>query len=66
VLVEGGIKLLQSFINEGMWDEIRIITNNKMNIGNGLAAPQFSGGILKEEIAISTDTISNWWNGQNI
>ncbi len=27
VLVEGGAKLLQSFIDEGFWDEARVITN---------------------------------------
>ncbi len=27
VLVEGGAQLLQTFIDEGYWDEARIITN---------------------------------------
>jgi diaminohydroxyphosphoribosylaminopyrimidine deaminase / 5-amino-6-(5-phosphoribosylamino)uracil reductase len=40
VLVEGGARLLQSFVDEGMWDEARIITNNKLRIKEGLKAPE--------------------------
>ena len=40
LLVEGGAKLLQSFIEEGLWDEIRIITNHSMSIENGISAPE--------------------------
>jgi diaminohydroxyphosphoribosylaminopyrimidine deaminase / 5-amino-6-(5-phosphoribosylamino)uracil reductase len=40
VLVEGGAKLLQSFINEEAWDEIRIITNNELIISDGVPAPE--------------------------
>jgi diaminohydroxyphosphoribosylaminopyrimidine deaminase / 5-amino-6-(5-phosphoribosylamino)uracil reductase len=39
VLVEGGAKLLQSFINSGLWDEARIITNTALSIADGVAAP---------------------------
>ena len=39
VLVEGGTLLLQSFIDEGYWDEARVITNNELEIPDGLAAP---------------------------
>lgn len=40
VLVEGGAQLLQSFIDEGLWDEARVITNSQLVIGNGLPAPR--------------------------
>jgi diaminohydroxyphosphoribosylaminopyrimidine deaminase/5-amino-6-(5-phosphoribosylamino)uracil reductase len=43
ILVEGGAKLLQSFIDEKLYDEIRIITNENMSAGNGLNAPIFNG-----------------------
>jgi diaminohydroxyphosphoribosylaminopyrimidine deaminase/5-amino-6-(5-phosphoribosylamino)uracil reductase len=39
VIVEGGAKLLQSFIDEGMWDEARIITNEEVMIDHGLPSP---------------------------
>ncbi|MBS1602140.1 MAG: bifunctional diaminohydroxyphosphoribosylaminopyrimidine deaminase/5-amino-6-(5-phosphoribosylamino)uracil reductase RibD [Bacteroidetes bacterium] len=39
VLVEGGARLLQSFIDEGYWDEARVITNTKLELPGGLSAP---------------------------
>jgi diaminohydroxyphosphoribosylaminopyrimidine deaminase/5-amino-6-(5-phosphoribosylamino)uracil reductase len=33
ILVEGGAKLLQSFIYAGCWDEAKIITNEVLNMG---------------------------------
>jgi diaminohydroxyphosphoribosylaminopyrimidine deaminase/5-amino-6-(5-phosphoribosylamino)uracil reductase len=39
VIVEGGAKLLQSFIDEGMWDEARVIRNTELVTGRGLEAP---------------------------
>ncbi|MBS1664689.1 MAG: RibD family protein, partial [Bacteroidetes bacterium] len=39
VLVEGGARLLQSFIDEGYWDEARVITNTELQLTGGLAAP---------------------------
>ena len=47
VLVEGGARLLQSFIDEGYWDEARVITNNELELPGGLAAPFLSGGDRK-------------------
>lgn len=42
VMVEGGAALLQTFIESGVWDEARIITNDELRIANGLAAPLLS------------------------
>jgi diaminohydroxyphosphoribosylaminopyrimidine deaminase/5-amino-6-(5-phosphoribosylamino)uracil reductase len=39
VLVEGGAKLLQSFIDDGLWDEARVITNEDLSISEGIASP---------------------------
>ena len=39
VLVEGGAKLLQFFIDAGLWDEARVITNSDLVIGEGVDAP---------------------------
>ena len=39
VLIEGGAKLLQSFIDAGLWDEVRIIVNTELTIGSGKQAP---------------------------
>ncbi len=45
VIVEGGAVLLQSFIEEKLWDEARVITNTKMEIENGLPAPQLVNAV---------------------
>ena len=58
VLVEGGTKLLQSFINADCFDEIRLIENPSLRIGNGLAAPNFPPLPLQERIELQGDRIS--------
>jgi diaminohydroxyphosphoribosylaminopyrimidine deaminase/5-amino-6-(5-phosphoribosylamino)uracil reductase len=57
VIVEGGARLLQSFIDEEMWDEVRIIKNEKLIINNGLSAPAFIDRNADEEIKVSGDSI---------
>ncbi len=58
VLVEGGGKLLQSFIDSNLWDEIRVIENTEVSIEDGLQAPIIKNAYLtKKEISL-TDTIS--------
>jgi diaminohydroxyphosphoribosylaminopyrimidine deaminase/5-amino-6-(5-phosphoribosylamino)uracil reductase len=57
VIVEGGARLLQAFIDEDMWDEVRIIKNEKLIINNGLAAPLLKTQDLNEEMKILDDTI---------
>lgn len=39
LLVEGGAKLLQSFIDASLWDEARVEVNNSLVVGAGVAAP---------------------------
>jgi diaminohydroxyphosphoribosylaminopyrimidine deaminase / 5-amino-6-(5-phosphoribosylamino)uracil reductase len=57
VLVEGGARLLQSFIDEGYWDEARVITNNDLEISGGLPAPVLKGGELCGKETLVSDTI---------
>jgi diaminohydroxyphosphoribosylaminopyrimidine deaminase/5-amino-6-(5-phosphoribosylamino)uracil reductase len=61
VLVEGGAQLLQSFIDEGLWDEIRRIENRDnsilTNIANGLKAPAFPSAIKVDEQKLFSDMI---------
>ena len=64
VIVEGGAKLLQSFIDEGIWDEARIIKNEKLIIKNGLAAPQLSVENARQELKISDDAVNFYFNEQ--
>jgi diaminohydroxyphosphoribosylaminopyrimidine deaminase/5-amino-6-(5-phosphoribosylamino)uracil reductase len=63
ILVEGGAKLLQSFIDEGLWDEARIINNNRLTLADnqlvkdGLHAPFLKGAIKENEIKLESDSI---------
>jgi diaminohydroxyphosphoribosylaminopyrimidine deaminase/5-amino-6-(5-phosphoribosylamino)uracil reductase len=65
ILVEGGAKLLQSFIEDNSWDEARIITNTMMNAGTGLAAPILSNALEVQKETILTDTIAYFANHVN-
>ncbi len=58
VLVEGGSSLLQSFINEDLWDEARVIVNEKRIIGDGLKAPALTKGFVTEKINSGSDKIT--------
>jgi diaminohydroxyphosphoribosylaminopyrimidine deaminase/5-amino-6-(5-phosphoribosylamino)uracil reductase len=61
ILVEGGAVLLQHFIDENLWDEARIITNEKLWIDNGIAAPIISGA-LQQSTHIFDDRIDYYTN----
>lgn len=62
VLIEGGTKLLQSFIEEKLWDEARVIENSQLIIDNGLNAPVLSNYCLTASENILTDVISYYKN----
>ena len=64
ILVEGGAKLLQSFIDENMWDETRIITNEDLFIGEGLSAPRLTDALQFSNEQIDHDTIEYFRNAQ--
>ncbi|MEP7128865.1 MAG: bifunctional diaminohydroxyphosphoribosylaminopyrimidine deaminase/5-amino-6-(5-phosphoribosylamino)uracil reductase RibD, partial [Chitinophagales bacterium] len=48
VLVEGGQKLLQSFIDSALWDEARIFIVPEM-LGNGITAPKMNAHVFSKE-----------------
>ena len=58
VMIEGGARLLQSFIDEQCWDEIRIIKNSKLIIEKGLPAPQPGNVIQSESFQLLGDLIT--------
>ena len=66
VLVEGGQKLLQSFIDTGLWNEAYCITNTSLNIKEGIAAPGFTGKAeAYRHFNIGSDAIVHFLNQQN-
>ncbi len=62
VLVEGGAGLLQSFIDNGLWDEARIITSNSVDTHlqnrNYIYAPVLSQDHPEEEFELGDDRLA--------
>jgi len=57
LIVEGGARLLQSFIDEDLWDEARIVRSSELRVQNGLPAPQLSNALKSEEQIILSDIV---------
>lgn len=66
VLVEGGAKTLQSFIDEGFWDEARVITNEKILIENGIAAPEMRNFLFVTQGKYFNDRINYYQNNGTV
>jgi diaminohydroxyphosphoribosylaminopyrimidine deaminase/5-amino-6-(5-phosphoribosylamino)uracil reductase len=49
VMIEGGTRLLQSFIDEGSWDEARVITNQSLLVKDGVPAPLLQYNCIRKE-----------------
>ena len=60
VIIEGGVKTLQTFIDENLWDEARVFTGNT-HFKKGVKAPRFSGTLISEETIIG-DTLKTYKN----
>lgn len=58
VIIEGGAKTLQLFIDNDLWDEARVITNTKMHIAKGLNAPLFNEVMHESSQEIFDDKIN--------
>jgi diaminohydroxyphosphoribosylaminopyrimidine deaminase/5-amino-6-(5-phosphoribosylamino)uracil reductase len=58
VLIEGGAKTLQSFIDSGLWDEARIITNETMVVEEGINAPQMKNFTMIHREKYFSDSIA--------
>ena len=60
VIIEGGAKTLQVFIDTGLWDEARVFTG-KNTFKEGIKAPVFSGNLISEK-QILDDTLKIYVN----
>ncbi|WP_347922180.1 bifunctional diaminohydroxyphosphoribosylaminopyrimidine deaminase/5-amino-6-(5-phosphoribosylamino)uracil reductase RibD [Pontimicrobium sp. SW4] len=60
VIIEGGTKTLQLFIDANLWDEARVFTR-KMTFKEGVKTPLFSGQLTSEEKIID-DTLRIYVN----
>lgn len=50
LIVEGGAKTLQSFLDKGLWDELRVETNLGMTVSDGTRAPLIPAEAVVREI----------------
>lgn len=57
ILVEGGQRLLKSFIEMNLWDEARIFTGNKLFF-KGIDAPRISSGRVLYTERLDNDTLT--------
>jgi diaminohydroxyphosphoribosylaminopyrimidine deaminase/5-amino-6-(5-phosphoribosylamino)uracil reductase len=55
LMIEGGAKVLQSFIEAGFWDEARVFKTKKFIGEGGILAPVLPPNLLKEEYRIMDD-----------
>ena len=60
IIIEGGSKTLQLFIDEGLWDEARVF-KGKLDFNDGVKAPKLSGSLTSEE-KILDDTLRFYRN----
>lgn len=62
LIVEGGAKTLQTFIDEDFWDEARIFKGSTY-LKEGLRGPEFAGR-MTDELKILNDTLTVYRNDQ--
>jgi diaminohydroxyphosphoribosylaminopyrimidine deaminase/5-amino-6-(5-phosphoribosylamino)uracil reductase len=64
VIVEGGAKTLNAFLEGGWWHELRVFTSQNA-LGGGLAAPVAQGMVIHEDYS-SGDRLKIWVNPDRI
>ena len=60
IIVEGGRKTLQNFIDKGYWDEARVFTSNK-KLKQGIPSPKFVYEKIKS-VSILDDKLDYYFN----
>jgi diaminohydroxyphosphoribosylaminopyrimidine deaminase/5-amino-6-(5-phosphoribosylamino)uracil reductase len=60
VIIEGGTKTLQTFIDENLWDEARVFVG-ETQFKEGVKAPEFNE-IINKKIKITTDLLKIYTN----
>ena len=60
IIVEGGAQTLNTFLNENIWDEIKVFKSNK-KLGNGINAPKIKL-LSNSEEKIKGDTLITYLN----
>ena len=66
VLVEGGARLHNSFLEENLWDEARVITATDCILGEGVEAPKMVSGRETESYRLMSDRITHFRNTADV
>jgi diaminohydroxyphosphoribosylaminopyrimidine deaminase/5-amino-6-(5-phosphoribosylamino)uracil reductase len=61
LIVEGGAKLLESFISAGLWDEARVFATEAI-LSSGIHAPILQDGVHAEQTLIGSDMLHLYIN----
>ena len=56
VIIEGGVTILNHFVNAGIWDEARVFSSNVI-WKEGLQAPKINGEII-ENLLLGNDQLT--------
>tara|TARA_B100000508_G_scaffold118450_1_gene98654 strand:+ start:169128 stop:170183 length:1056 start_codon:yes stop_codon:yes gene_type:complete len=62
LFVEGGASTLQAFINDGLWDEARVLSSD-VKFGKGLEAPKITDDLKSNTEKIEDNSITYIQNG---
>ena len=65
IVIEGGAKTMQYFINENLWDEAIVITNTSMNIKTGISSPTLQSELFLHSQNILNDRIASYKHNDN-
>ena len=60
IIIEGGAKTLQSFLDSNLWDEALVFKGN-VTFGDGISAPFFNGKLISQT-KIKTDLLQTFKN----
>jgi diaminohydroxyphosphoribosylaminopyrimidine deaminase/5-amino-6-(5-phosphoribosylamino)uracil reductase len=61
LIIEGGAKVLESFIGRDLWDEARVFTGSA-SLQQGIAAPKLQNGVPAFTTALDDDLLQVWTN----
>jgi len=61
ILVEGGTQLLQSFIDNKIWDEARVITNTDLDIFSGVSSPVLKDANKGNVLFLQNDSLAYYY-----
>ena len=65
VIIEGGAALLNSFIEQGYWDEARVLTGQTRLPQDSIIAPVLSNAVAAFETEIGTDNMEVYINNKS-